>query len=101
MTYTIDTKSRRRPSAKLVAALAVSALLALGTFAIPAYADGDGDGHRRDEHHNWNGGYYRAPPVVYGSVYGGSYYGTPYDAPTYYPPPVVYGPSVGFSIHIR
>jgi hypothetical protein len=28
--------------------------------------------------------------VVYGSSYGGGYYGTPY-----YAPPVVYGPSVG------
>jgi hypothetical protein len=106
MTYTIDTKSRRRSSAKLAAALAVSALLALGTFAMPAYADGDGDGNHREYHHNWNGGYYAAPPVVYGSPYGQTYYGSPYygnqyGSPYYYPPPVVYGPSVGFGFTIH
>ena len=103
MTCITDTKSKRRSSAKLAAALAVSALLALGTFAVPAYADGDGDGNHREHHQYWNGGYYSAPPVVYGSVYGPSYYGSPYGygAPVYYPPPVVYGPAVGFSIQIR
>jgi hypothetical protein len=95
MTWIIDTKSRRRFSAKLAAGLALCAMLALGTFTVPAYADGDGDGHRQ-YHHNWNGGYYEAPPVVYGSVYGPSYYGEPY-----YPPPVVYGPGVGFNIRIH
>ena len=64
---------------------------------MPAYADGDGDGNHREYRHNWNGGYYEAPPVVYGSPYGGAYYGSPY----YYPPPVVYGPGIGFSIRIH
>ena len=105
MTWMIETKPKRRFSAKLVAGLALSAMLALGAFAVPAYAEGDGDGHR-DYRHNWNGGYYNAPPVVYGSPYGGGYYGGGYGgeyygSPYYYPPPVVYGPSVGFTFHIR
>jgi len=94
MTWTNETKPRRRFSAKLAAGLALSAMLSIGTFAVPAYAAGDGDHH--EGRHNWNGGYYEAPPVVYGSPYGPSYYGEPY-----YPPPVVYGPGVGFSIQIR
>jgi hypothetical protein len=93
MTWIIDTKSRRRFSAKLTAGLALSAMLALGTFTVPAYAAGNG---HREYRNNWNGGYYEAPPVVYGSVYGPSYYGEPY-----YPPPVVYGPGVGFNIRIH
>jgi hypothetical protein len=97
MTCIIETKLRRRLSAKLAAGLALSAMLAVGTFAVPAYADGDG-GYHREYRHNWNGGYYEAPPVVYGSPYDGGYYG---GSPYYYPPPVVYGPSVGFSIRIR
>lgn len=96
MTWINETKPRYRFSTKLAAALALSAMLSLGTFAVPAYADGDGDGNR-DYRQNWNGGYYEAPPVVYGSPYGGGYYGSPY----YYPPPVVYGPSVGFSFRIH
>jgi hypothetical protein len=91
MTYVVDTKSKRRLSAKLGAALAISAMLALGTFATPANADNDNNRH--NSYHNWNGGYYRAPPVVYGSPYGSSYYGSPY-----YAPPVVYGPSIGIII---
>ena len=95
MTWMIETKPKRRLSAKLMAGLALSAMLAIGTFAVPAYADGDG--RHRQYRHNWNGGYYEAPPVVYGSPYGGGYYGSPY----YYPPPVVYGPAVGFSFRIH
>ena len=105
MTWMIETKPRRRFSAKLGAALALSAMLSLGTFAVPAHADNDGDGHR-NYRHNWNGGYYQAPPVVYGSPYGGGYYGGGYGggyygSPYYYPPPVVYGPSVGFGFRIQ
>jgi len=103
MTWINETKPRRRFSAKLATALALSAMLSLGTFAVPTYADGDG---HRDYRHNWNGGYYYAPPVVYGSPYGGGYYGGGYGgeyygSPYYYPPPVVYGPGVGFSIRIQ
>ncbi len=85
MTWNIDTTAKRL-SARLAAGIAISAILALGTFATPAIA--------RDYHHNYyNGGYYRAPPVVYGSPYRNGYYGSPY-----YAPPVVYGPGVGISL---
>jgi hypothetical protein len=90
MTWNIGTTSNRRLSAKLVGGVAISALVALGTFAGSAHAEWRGD-HRG---HNWGGGYYAAPPVVYGSPYGSSYYG----APGYYAPPVVYGPGVGVSL---
>ena len=47
-------------------------------------------------HGGWTGGYYGAPPVVYGYPYDDPYY-----YPDYYPPPVVYGPglSLNFRIH--
>ncbi|HVC56877.1 MAG TPA: hypothetical protein VND95_13030 [Stellaceae bacterium] len=92
MTETIDTASKRRLSAKLAAGLAISAMLALGTSAVPA--------HARAYHHYYNGGYYRAPPVVYGSRYGYGYYGSPYygGSPYYYAPPLVYGPSIGINL---
>ena len=80
MTWINGNTPKRRLSAQLLGGVAVSALLALGAFAAPASAD-------------WNGGYYNAPPVVYGSPYGNSYYGSPY-----YAPPVVYGPGVGISL---
>jgi len=90
MTWNIDTTSKHPLSAKLAAGIAISAILALGTFAAPANAR---------EHGNWNGGtydggYYDAPPVVYGSTYGSGYYGSS----PYYAPPVVYGPGVGVSL---
>jgi hypothetical protein len=98
MTRLIDTKSKPRLSAKLAAGLVISAMFAGGIFAVPANAQPDG--HRRPYYHNWSGGYYRAPPVVYGSMFGSSYYGY-YGTPYYYPPPVVYYPPVGLSIIIR
>jgi hypothetical protein len=91
MTCIINTTSKRRLSAKLAAGIAISALLAFGTFAAPASADWNHERGGYDQ--NWNGGYYRAPPVVYGSPYGDSYYGSPY-----YAPPAVYGPGVGISL---
>jgi hypothetical protein len=91
MTRSINTTSKRRLSVKLAGGIAISALLALATFGVPAHADWRGD--RGDYHHNWNGGYYHAPPVVYGSPYGNGYYGG-----SYYPPPVVYGPAVGINL---
>ena len=91
MTWIIDTKSKRRRSARLAAASGICTMLALGTLAVPANADWD-DNHR-GYHHNWNGGYYRAPPVVYGSQYHSSYYGSPYRYP-----PVVYGPGIGIGL---
>jgi len=56
MTQITNTPLQRRLSWTLAGGLAVSALLALATFAAPASADWDGDrdGHH---HHNWNGGY--------------------------------------------
>jgi hypothetical protein len=91
MTWIIDSKSKRRPSAKLAAGFGICTMLALGTLAVPANADWDGGD--RGYHHNWNGGYYRAPPVVYGSQYRSSYYGSPYRYP-----PVVYGPGIGIGL---
>jgi hypothetical protein len=93
MTRIIDTNSKRRLSAKLMAGVAISAILALGAFAAPANAQWNGNGYTQNGYYSGNGGYYRSPPVVYGSPYGGGYYGSPY-----YAPPVVYGPSVGISL---
>ena len=97
MTFVIDTTSKRRLSAKLAAGFALSAFLALGTFVASAHADqhpGPRDRHYERDYHDdhrdhgrsgWGGGYYRAPPVIYGSPY-------------YAPPPVVYGPTIGVYI---
>lgn len=97
MTWIIDSEARGRLSAKLAAGLVISAMLALGTFAGSASAEERRGEQRRSEHreyhHYSNRGYYRAPPVVYGSQYGNSYYGAPY-----YPPPVVYGPGIGINL---
>ena len=91
MTRIFDTPSQRCRSAKLAAGLAIAAILALGTFAGSADAR-DYRGHYGYNHY-YNGGYYRAPPVVYGSPYGNGYYGYPY-----YAPPVIYGPGIGISL---
>jgi len=92
MTWIIDTKRKGRLSAKLAAGIAICAILALGTFATSASA------RDREDHGNrggyYNGGYYNAPPVVYGSSYGSSYYGYS----PYYAPPVVYGPGIGINL---
>jgi hypothetical protein len=60
----------------------------LGTFVASAsaqqYHEDRRSDYRRDDRRNWNGGYYPAPPVIYG-------------APYYAPPPVIYGPSVGIA----
>ncbi len=94
MTCIVDTKAKRHLPAMLAAALAISAFLALGTFVASASAEdqhrndhhgGDHRGDRGRDHGNWNGGYYSAPPVVYGGPY-------------YAPPPVVYGPAIGISL---
>ena len=92
MTRIINTTLKRPLSAKLVVGFAISAMLGLGTSAAPANA--------RAYYHYYNGGYYRAPPVVYGSRYGSSYYGSSYygGSPYYYAPPVVYGPSIGINL---
>jgi hypothetical protein len=92
MTWIIDTTSKRRLPARFATGLAISAVLALGTFAALANARDD-DGRWNGGY--YNGGYYNAPPVVYGSPYGASYYGY---APYANPPPVIYGPGVGISL---
>jgi len=81
--------SKHALTTKLAAGLAISAFVVLGTFAVSANAQPRPDQHRDDHryrgHDNWDrghGGYYAAPPVVYGGPY-------------YAPPPVVYGPAVG------
>ncbi len=90
-----------RITLKEAACIGLSALLAAAMFAAPASArwgEHDNGNHGYDNGHHegrdWNGnGYYRAPPVVYGTPYQ---YG-------YYPPPVVYGPGVsmpGITIQI-
>jgi hypothetical protein len=89
----INTKPKPHLPAKLAATLAVSALLALGTFVQPTSAAPRHFVHRGYDHRHfayrgsWNGGYYGAPPVVYGAPY--SYYN---------PPPVVYGPGIGINL---
>ena len=96
MTQFTNTKPTSHWSAKLAAGFGLSALLALGSFAAPANAQ-----YYRDGYHNWNGGYYNAPPVVYGSTYYNGYYGAPpvvYGAPYYAPPPVDYGPGIGIGL---
>jgi hypothetical protein len=91
MTRIIGTTSKRCLPAKLLGGMVVAALLALGGLATPASADWNDQ--RGGYYHNWNRGYYGAPPVVYGSPYNNGYYGSPY-----YAPPVVYGPGVGISV---
>src|SRR5258708_40332815 len=80
MTWIIDRQSRRQMSAKLMAGLAISALLAVGSFAAPANAASADQqnlpyGYGRD---------YAAPPVAHGSPHGYGYYSPPYG---YYCPP--------------
>ena len=73
-------------------------ILVAGAVAGEALAQGRGNDKgnhwdKRRHQHDWNGGYYRAPPIIYGSPR--------YDAPYYYPPPVIFGPSPGFTLQIR
>ncbi len=102
MKFKTDMRSSSRLPSRLAVGLALSAFLALGTFAAPASAqngyhenhggENHGGGNHGWENHGgggnynhqqgWNGGYYPAPPVV---VYG---------APQYYAPPVIYSPGI-------
>ena len=85
MTWIIDTKSKRRLSAKLAAGLVIFAMSSCGDYYSGAssgyYYSGASSGYN-----------YSAPPVVYGSPYGPSYYGS-----RYYTPPVIY-PSLSIGI---
>ena len=88
MTCISGINSKRTLPAKLAAGLALSAFLVLGSFVASADAQPRRDEHRDDRGRGgggWahGGGYYVAPPVVYGAPYA------------YAPPPVVYGPAVG------
>lgn len=101
MTRIAKIESKRIGSGRSMGRLALTALFMLGTFVASAGAqehredgrrgyqrDYNREVHRdyhREVHRDWNGGYYPAPPVVYG---------TPY----YAPPPVVYGPNVGIVV---
>jgi hypothetical protein len=82
----IDTTSKRRLTAKLAAGFAIATVLAVGVAGGPARADWHDHRDRGWHDHHYTGGYYAAPPVVYG---GPGYYA---------PPPVVYGPGVGISL---
>ena len=86
MTWTIDAKSRGRFSAKLAAGLVISVMSSCG-----GYYSGASSGYYYSGANS--GYYYSAPPVVYGSPYGSSYYGSRY----YYTPPVIY-PSLSIGI---
>jgi hypothetical protein len=78
--------------ARLAAGAAVAAVVGFGIAASPAQAHwGDRDWHHGGYYGGWSGGYYRAPPVVYGDPYA---YG-------YYPPPGVGINVGGVSIGIR
>ena len=77
---------------RLTAGIAATAVIAFGLAATPAQAHwGDRDWHYHGWHHGWSGGYWNAPPVVYGNPYA---YG-------YYPPPGVGINLPGVSIGIR
>ena len=90
MTRITDTQSKRRSSAVLTASVILTASLAFGTFASSASADERGWERRENrQHHHWNGGYYRAPPVIYNRQ------------PYYSAPPLVYGPGVGLNFNFR
>ena len=65
-------------SKRLLAKLAAAGLVISAMSGCGDYYSGVNSGY-----------YYSAPPVVYGSPYGSSYYGSRY----YYTPPVIY-PSV-------
>jgi hypothetical protein len=94
MACIIEIASKPRQSAVRAAGLLLGAVVAVGAFA--GSADAQYWNGNRGYNHGWNGGYYRAPPVVYGSPYATTYYGAPV-----YAPPVVYGPPVGLNIQIR
>jgi hypothetical protein len=78
--------------ARLGCCAAIAAVAVSGLTAGPANARWDHpDWHHNGWHHGWSGGYYPAPPVVYGDPYA---YG-------YYPPPGVGINLPGVHIGIR
>jgi hypothetical protein len=101
MACSMDIKTKCALATRLSAGLALSACLVLGPFVASGRAQQHvGNGHPREpsgrhggRHDVGRGAYYRPPPVVYGSPYGNSRYGSPY-----YPPPVVYVPGISIGI---
>lgn len=87
MTVDNTIKSKTRRFLTVTSGLAIIAGIGLAFSAGVARADWHDHRDQRDGHHHgdWRGGYYAAPPVVYGG-------------PVYAPPPVVYGPSVGIAL---
>lgn len=88
----ISNKSKRRISAAIAAGVILSATCVVVAFPRSAAAEDHRGGgwHRGGDRHRgggYRGGYYAAPPVVYGSPY--------------YAPPVVYGSPFGLNINIR
>ncbi len=79
--------SARCPTLRIGVGIIMSSVIAMTALAGSAAAEGRWGGHE-GYRHNWNGGYYRSPPVIYGSPY-------------YYPPPIVYGPGIGLNFNIR
>jgi hypothetical protein len=82
---------KTRWAARLAASAAVAAILAFGLAGTAQARWGDRDWHHDGWHHGWSGGYWAAPPVVYGDPYA---YG-------YYPPPGVGIALPGVNIGIR
>jgi hypothetical protein len=82
-------KTKRRLPVALAAGVIFAAIFAITAVSGSANANDRDRGGHRDDHRGggWGGGYYRAPPVVYG---------TPY-----YAPPIVYGPGFGINLNIR
>jgi hypothetical protein len=78
--------------ARMTAGIAIAAVVAFGLTAGAANARwGHPEHDYHGWHHGWSGGYWAAPPVVYGNPYA---YG-------YYPPPGVGISLPGVSIGIR
>jgi hypothetical protein len=100
MTRVIETKSNRSLSAVFATGLVACVLLPVGTFAGSARADEFQNDIRIWEPDNnvgngkGGGIYYFAPPPA---AYATPFTGTPLFPPPY-PPPVFYGPSMGFCL---
>lgn len=89
----------RRRGGRVLGLIAALALAVGAVGASPAFAaDHHWHGARGHAHHGYyGGGYYGAPPVVYGGYSPDYYYGPDY----YAAPPVVYGaPGVGIGLNL-
>ena len=61
-------------AARLAAGIAVAAVAGFGITAATAQAYWDHHPYDHHWHHGWSGGYWGAPPVVYGNPYHYGYY---------------------------